>query len=307
MSYSEFSSMSAGELIFVIATALLLAILCYCTVPVILRFTLIKRKKLSKRALIGIAITNSIIVFLAIFTADFIIYGPSSDDNNSATPMLLYAFVNYWILSSGNNKYHNPTAKQAPNYVRVYNNSPASNAAPGANQTASSALHKDTGNNDTNQQEEEQTEQNAQDPAMNTTNEAIIAGKNTVAGNVRPDKNITDNPKRKSTDKITVILGCLCVILLFITTASLIHIYELAHENDSNLASYKEAAAYYDEATVIIDADNDKTYYHRINCPTFDDEYSYITTNDITAESENYSKCPICFQDDIDTYIIENF
>lgn len=150
MSYSEFSSMSAGELIVTIAVALILTILCYCTIPIILRFTLIKKKKLSKRALKGIAIINSIVVFLVIFTANFMIYGSSSDSNNSAAPMLLYAFINYWILSSGNNKYHNAAKEQSTNYASVYNSTPAAKAATAINQTANSTLHKNTENNNAN-------------------------------------------------------------------------------------------------------------------------------------------------------------
>lgn len=84
---------------------LIFTIVFYCTIPTILRFTVVKRKLLSKRQLLTIVIINGIIIFFMIRIADFILTN-GNYSKFSLSPVILWSFVNYWILSSGNNKHH---------------------------------------------------------------------------------------------------------------------------------------------------------------------------------------------------------
>lgn len=100
MSYSEFSNMSTGELLFVMVCMLAITVICYCTIPTILRFTLIKKKFLTKGKIIAIAVANSVLIFLIIQILTY-------DGNGvSLYPAIIWGIVNYFVLTSGNKKYH---------------------------------------------------------------------------------------------------------------------------------------------------------------------------------------------------------
>ena len=100
MSYSEFASMSTGEFFFVAICMLAITVICYCTIPVILRFTLLKKKSLTRGKIIAITVVNSILIFLIIqiFTYD--------GNGISLYPAIIWGIVNYFILTSGDKKYH---------------------------------------------------------------------------------------------------------------------------------------------------------------------------------------------------------
>lgn len=100
MSYSEFASMPAGEFLFVAICILAITVICYCTIPTILRFTLIKKRALSKGKIIVIAVTNSILVFSIIQVLTY------DGDGISLYPAIIWGIVNYFILNSGNAKFH---------------------------------------------------------------------------------------------------------------------------------------------------------------------------------------------------------
>ena len=82
---------------------------------------------------------------------------------------------------------------------------------------------------------------------------------------------------------------------------------------DSMSASYystKKAESvliddYLDEA-VVVRVGDDK-YYHRLNCPTFPNSYSYHFLIPLAAQSEGYSKCTKCFDVPAKQYISNNF
>lgn len=82
---------------------------------------------------------------------------------------------------------------------------------------------------------------------------------------------------------------------------------------DSMSASYystKKAESvliddYLDEAVVVRVGDN--KYYHRLNCPTFPNSYSYHFLIPLAAQSEGYSKCTKCFDVPAKQYISNNF
>lgn len=91
--------------VFDLIITLFLTVLCYCTIPTILRFTLAKKKKLSKRGIIGIVVTNALLIFCAINIPLLTIYGYDSEIA-SPYPAVIWGIANYWILYSANTKHH---------------------------------------------------------------------------------------------------------------------------------------------------------------------------------------------------------
>ena len=78
--------------------SLFLTIMCYCTIPVIIRFTLLRNSNLSKKKAILITISNSVVIFCVI---NLITY----DGNGvSLYPAIIWGIVNYFILNSCNDK-----------------------------------------------------------------------------------------------------------------------------------------------------------------------------------------------------------
>lgn len=99
MSYAEFSNMSTGELFLTFVVSLAVTVLLYCTVPVVLRLTLIKKDKIEYKRITRIAVINSIVVWVIFL---FI----NSENVSTFYPPILYFFINRWIMRAGYRKYH---------------------------------------------------------------------------------------------------------------------------------------------------------------------------------------------------------
>ncbi|MDO4757092.1 MAG: hypothetical protein Q4A54_12145, partial [Parabacteroides sp.] len=106
MSYNEWASMETGELVLIYGIMILITAISYCIIPIILRFTLIKKRELPIKRLSHIAILNSVGVKLAYIVYEFAVYGYSDFSGLWYATPILYFFVNRWILRSGNRKYH---------------------------------------------------------------------------------------------------------------------------------------------------------------------------------------------------------
>lgn len=104
MSFSEFSSMSTGEVIGTLILSLAITVVCYCTIPTIIRFTLIKKKELSRGVIIGIAIANSVVIFAIVNIFTY------SGNGVSIGAPILWGLVNYGVMTGGNHKYHKKRA-----------------------------------------------------------------------------------------------------------------------------------------------------------------------------------------------------
>lgn len=100
---------------------LMFTIVCYCIIPTILRFTLIKKRQLSKGKLIAIVIVNGAVVFLVIHIADFIL-SKGNYSEISLIPVVIWSFANYWILYSGNLKYHKSVDTSQNNGNKIASN-----------------------------------------------------------------------------------------------------------------------------------------------------------------------------------------
>lgn len=93
MSYNGFSNMSSSEVAIYIAIMLAITALCYCTIPIILKFTLMRKREFSKGTLTGIAIACTALGFIVFLILNY-------PDVGSFWPAIIWGCVNIWILRS---------------------------------------------------------------------------------------------------------------------------------------------------------------------------------------------------------------
>lgn len=267
-------------------TALVFTIICYCTIPVILRFTLIKKKQLSKKQLLIIVIANAIVIFFGIHILDLIISGENYG-KISLAPAVLYSFINYWILSSGNWKYH----------------SVAKNAESVCNEPTATTEKVYTAS--------EETE------VANVAQAEIETTESFVSEHAPHVNEASDSKTANSRNKLPItILSCACAALLIAVIWLGISNYNLTAEANEYLddldSMEEEYEDYYDykmisifylnNAPLIIEGDN--TYYHRYFCPQAMASTSrYMIFNIEAAKGRGYSACPVCFQSTAETYV----
>ena len=181
-----------------------------------------------------------IFIFLIIHIVDLIISEYS--DGVSLIPPIFWAFVNYWILSFGNKKYHS-IIKEDNDSAITAGNSTYSYANPeGASKDTvikPDALH---------------TQSNMQCNFVDNT-KPIVSRKNA----------------------------------------------ELESEY-KNYYNYESISTFYlYHSALIVDGDN--SYYHRVDCPTLEDDYTYVIYTNRGAEAEGYTACPVCYQCPVETYV----
>ena len=267
-------------------TALVFTIICYCTIPVILRFTLIKKKQLSRKQLLVIVIANAIVIFFGIHILDLLISGENYE-KISLTPAALYSFINYWILSSGNGKYHS-----------VAENSELVCKEPTATDEEVRTVSKET-------------------KIANVAQTEIETTESCVSEHVPHANETSDSKTANSRNKLPItILSCACAALLIAVIWLGISNYNLTAEANEYLDDldsmeeeyedyydYKMISIFYlDNAPLIIEGDN--TYYHRYFCPqTMASSGRYMIFNIEAAKGRGYSACPVCFQSTAETYV----
>lgn len=66
-------------------------------------------------------------------------------------------------------------------------------------------------------------------------------------------------------------------------------------DTKDRLLGYKAVVDYFYLDSAVLTTENDR-YYHRYNCPTLPDQYTYWLYNVEAAEDHGYSKCPDCFK-----------
>lgn len=241
---------------------------------------------MSKKQLLVIVIANAIVIFFGIHILDLIISGENYGKMSFA-PAVLYSFINYWILSSGNGKYHSV----AENSELVCNKP---NATDEDVYTAS-----------------EEAE------VANVVQTKIEATESCVSAHA-PHVNDVENGKTASSrNKLPLtILSCACATLLVAVIWLGISNYTLTAEANEYLDDldsmedeyedyydYKMISIFYlDYAPLIIEGDN--TYYHRYFCPqTMASSGRYMIFNIEAAKGRGYSACPVCFQSTAETYV----
>lgn len=209
MSYSEFASMSTGEFIFVFSKLLIFTIICYCTIPIIFRFTLIKKKKLSKGHIKAIVIINAIVIFLTIHIIDLIISGENYG-SLSLAPAFVWSCVNYSILSSGNKKHSDTTDT--------------------ANDTNNKIILDDsTLSTVTDTFKEKKTLDIEEDISTDCIK------------NNKKIKDIIHTENKSSSKKIIVTLSCICALLFISTISVSVFAYSLFCEKEKYIAVSENA------------------------------------------------------------------
>lgn len=310
MSYSYFSEMSSGEFIFVFGSMLILTIISYCTIPTILRFTLIKKKHFPKNKLICIVVINAILIFLTMHIIDFIISEENYDDI-SLYPAIIWSFVNYLILYCGDKKYHNNSTDHSRDKKIIVNSTSYSyemdsNNIPNNWKNPDKKKHNESLN--------EMASKNIKDNIESENNiEEIYNNHQINIEHKTSFENSKDITKKTYTKKTIVILsgiiGLLFVICVGISIFAFTNISNLNTEMEAkkaSLSSYSIAAHSYAESAVIV-KDGDNKYYHRISCPQLGVEYRYLTFNPEAAKGDGYSECPICHELNINQYIEKYF
>ena len=113
--------------------------------------------------------------------------------------------------------------------------------------------------------------------------------------------------KPKSNNGIIIFLSCMCGVLLLAVIALGIFSFNMANTIYSIESEYEDyydyeslALFYLDNAVMVFDEDT--AYYHRSDCPQTDSYEEYYIFNSENAKAHNYSACPVCFQDDAETY-----
>ena len=79
----------------------------------------------------------------------------------------------------------------------------------------------------------------------------------------------------------------------------------LFSDSSSKDSAYYAVEDFYLDGAVLVLEDDD-IYYHRYNCPTLPDNYSFWCYNNEAAEGEGYLPCPTCFGIDKEEYIKNN-
>lgn len=282
MSYSEFSNMSTGELLFVMVCMLAITVICYCTIPTILRFTLIKKKFLTKGKIIAIAVANSVLIFLIIQILTY-------DGNGvSLYPAIIWGIVNYLILTSGNKKYHIQNTE-----------TPTSNHAVTSLSAESSTYSYNF-------------------PTGNTFNENTT--ENTIHGSAAEiEQNVTKvNPTTSSSSQVkkhlpksTVVCLCVIIVLIIGCVVSSFAAYNAAYDEgysyaelESNEDLYEEYLTIFLDNAVFITEYGDK--YHRLGCYYIADSDRFKIYNPENAKVQGYDACSYCFGKDAETFLAED-
>lgn len=117
---------------------------------------------------------------------------------------------------------------------------------------------------------------------------------------------VIDMPIKLNSKKKIYLLYCLCLLFIILAISFAVAFFNLKATSYSSEEywKYREVAAFYlNHAGLTVDGDD--KYYHRVDCPTFEDKYSYLMYNIEAAKSEGYIECPICFHCGAGRYVDE--
>lgn len=268
---------------------LMFTIVCYCIIPTILRFTLIKKRQLSKGKLIAIVIVNGAVVFLVIHIADFIL-SKGNYSEISLIPVVIWSFANYWILYSGNLKYHKSVDTSQNNGNKI-----ASNDATYTYVNTADDI-------------EEKTDINTQEEVMDSQEKKQMP---------------------KST-KICIVLIVALVVAMGVGGYFIYdwgHYdgyqegYSLGHDEGYESGSgdaesielwetaqqaelYKDYLIRFLDNAVLVTEYGEK--YHRLGCHYIQDSDKIWIYNPENAEVQGYDACSYCFGKDAQTYLTED-
>lgn len=286
MSYSEFASMSTGEFFFVAICMLAITVICYCMIPVTLRFTLAKKKSLTKGKIIAITVANSVLIFLIM---QILTYNGSGV---SLYPAIIWGIVNYLILISGNKKYHIQNT-ETPTSDHTVTSLSAGSSSYSCNPPTENAFNK------------------------TTTENAIHESVDEVGQGIAETNSATSPPPRvkKRLPKSTI--ACLCIIIA-LTIGGVISsfaAYNVAYDDgygdgydDAELESKEDVYEIYLVAlldhAVFVTEYGEK--YHRFGCHYIIDSDKFWIYNVENAKVQGYDACSYCFGKDAETFLAED-
>ena len=185
----------------------ILTAIAYCSIPVILRFTLVKKRTITNKVLTRISIANSIIIKVIFWIMEYALLGDTNMSGIWYGPPILYFFLNRWILHAGNRKYHgikkDSVVAEAEDIKYTFN---------------------DTHSTVTDTFKEKKTLDIEEDISTDCIK------------NNKKIKDIIHTENKSSSKKIIVTLSCICALLLISTISVSVFAYSLFCEKEEYIS-----------------------------------------------------------------------